>query len=333
MTSGIEPIARGGLRALAAAVFALAGLMAGPAQAAWPDRTITLIVPFAPGGPNDLLGRLLAAELAPKLGQSVIVENRVGAIGNIGLAAGARAAPDGYTLVVVTGVVLINPAVSKVSYDPIKDFAPVAYLGASPNAIITRPASGIASVADLIAKAKANPGKITFATAGAGSVSQLAVELLKLRANIDLTHVPFSGAAPALQAAVAGTTDIASVSIAGLIGYIRSGTLKALVQTGSEHWQDMPDVPTMKEAGIPDAVVETSQMVLAPAGTPKDIVDRLAEETRVILRKPEVQETMLKAGFMIKFEGPDDLHKRMVREMPMWKEIVERAGLARKDAD
>jgi tripartite-type tricarboxylate transporter receptor subunit TctC len=314
-------------RALAAAVVAFTLLAIGKAHAAWPNRTMTIIVPFAPGGPNDLLGRLLAAELAPRLGQSVIVENRVGAIGNIGLAAGARSAPDGYTLVVVTGVVLINPSVAKVAYDPLKDFAPIAYLGASPNAIITRPASGIASVADLITKAKASPGKITFATAGAGSVSQLAVELLKLRANIDVTHVPFSGAAPALQAAVAGTTDIASVSIAGLIGYIRSGTLKALVQTGSEHWQDMPDVPTMKEAGVPDAVVETSQMFLAPAGTPREIIDRLAAETRTILA------TMLNAGFMVKFEGPDALHARMVREIPMWKEIVERAGLARQGAE
>jgi tripartite-type tricarboxylate transporter receptor subunit TctC len=300
------------------------------ARAAWPERTITIIVPFPPGGPNDLLGRLLAAELAPKLGQNVIVENRAGAVGNIGLAAGARAAPDGYTLVVVTGVVLFNPSVAKVAYDPLKDFAPVAYLGAAPNAIITRPASGITSIADLIAKAKADPGKITFATAGLGSVSQLAVELLKLRAGIDMTHVPYSGAAPSLQAALAGTTDIASVSIAGLIGHIRSGTLKALAQTGAEHWVDMPDVPTLQEAGVPNAVVETSQMFLAPAATPPDIVKRLSDETRIILQKPDVKEKMLKAGFLVKYEGPDELRARMVREVPVWKEIVERAGLAKQ---
>jgi tripartite-type tricarboxylate transporter receptor subunit TctC len=297
------------------------------ARADWPDHTITIIVPFPAGGPNDLLGRLLAAELAPKLGANVIVENRVGATGNIGLSTGARAKPDGYTLVVVTGVVLINPSVSKVAYDPLKDFAPVAYLGAAPNVIITRPASGITSIADLVAKAKANPGKLTYASPGLGSVSQLAVELLKLRANIDMTHVPFNGAAPSLQAALAGTTDTASVSIAGLIGYIRSGQLKGLAQTGAEHWVDLPDVPTMAEAGIPNAVVETSQMVLAPAGTPEPIIKRLSEETRAILQKPDIKEKMLKAGFMVKYEGPDELHARMVREIPMWKEIVERAGL------
>jgi len=311
------------------AVMMLTGLAIGDARA-WPERTVTIIVPFPPGGPNDLLGRLLAAELAPKLGQNVIVENRAGAVGNIGLTAGARAAPDGYTLVVVTVVVLINPSVAKVAYDPLKDFAPIAYLGAAPNAIITRPASGIGSIADLIKKAKANPGKLTYASPGLGSVSQLAVELLKLRADIDMTHVPFNGAAPSLQAALAGTTDIAAVSIAGLISHIRSGTLTALAQTGSEHWQDMPNVPTMAEAGIANAVVETSQMFLAPAGTPEHIIRRLADETRIILAKPETREKMLNAGFMVNFEGPDALHARMVREVPMWKEIVERAGLAKQ---
>jgi len=315
---------------LTVALLFLAALGTEPARAEWPERTVTIIVPFPPGGPNDLLGRLLASELAPKIGQNVIVENRAGAVGNIGIATASRAAPDGYTLLVVTGVILINPSVSQVTYDPLKSFAPIAYLGAAPNAIITRPASGIASIADLIAKAKANPGKLTYATAGVGSVSHLAVELLKLRAGIDLTHVPYPGAAPSLQAALSGTTDIASVSIGGLIGHIRSGTLKALAQTGAEHWVDMPDVPTMAEAGIPDAVVETSQMFLAPTGTPAPIVARLAEETRIILTKPDVKEKMLKAGFLIKYEGPDDLHARMLREVPMWNELVERAGLAKK---
>jgi tripartite-type tricarboxylate transporter receptor subunit TctC len=321
---------RGTAPVLRALVFGLALLAAGQARAAWPERTITIIVPFAAGGPNDLLGRLLASELQQKLGKTVIVENRTGANGNIGISAGARANPDGYTLVEVTGVILINPSVNKTSYDPLKDFAPVAYLGASPNALITRPASGINSVADLVAKAKANPGKVTYATAGIGSVSQLAVELLKVRTNTQMTHVPFQGAAPSLQAALAGTTDIASVSIGGLVNYIKSGELKALVQTGADHWPDLPDVPTMKEAGIPDAVVETSQMLLAPAGTPPDVVKRLADVTREILEEPGVKAKMLNAGFAVKFEGPDELKARMVREVPMWKDLVTRAGIAQK---
>jgi tripartite-type tricarboxylate transporter receptor subunit TctC len=315
------------LKLLALSLLALSA--AQTAQAAWPERTITIIVPFPAGGPNDLLGRLLAAELAPKLGQSVIVENRAGAVGNIGITAAARAAPDGYTILCTTGVILINPSVSKQSYDPQKDFAPVAYLGAAPNAIITRPATGITSIADLVAKAKAEPGKITYASPGVGSVSHLAVELLKIRTGIELNHVPYAGAAPSLQAALAGTTDIAVVSIANLIGHIRSGTLKALAQTGAEHWHDMPDVPTMAEAGVPNAVVETAQMCLAPAGTPPAIVNRLSDEIRVILRKPEIKEKMLIGGFLVNYEGPDELRGRIARELPVWKEIVERAGLAK----
>lgn len=286
------------------AVILLAALAADQARAAWPEHTITLIVPFPAGGPTDLLGRLLAADLSARLRNTVIVENRAGAAGNIGIAAAARATPDGYTLMVVTGVLLINPNVSKVNYDPVKDFEPIAYLGASPNAIITRPASGITSIPDLIAKAKANPGKLTYATAGVGSLSHLAVEFVKLRAGIEMIHVPYSGAVQALQAAMSGTTDIASVPIANLIGYIRAGTLKALVQTGSEHWLDMPDVPTMAEAGIPNAVVETEQYFLAPAHTPASIINRLTEETNAVLQNPDVKAKMLKAGFLVKYEGP-----------------------------
>ena len=317
-------------RCVATALVAAAVLLGSPlgaARAAWPDRPITILVHFAPGGSNDLLGRLIAQELAPVLGQNVIVENRPGANGNIGLAAAARAAPDGYTLVVASGVVLINPSVGKVAYDPIRDFAPIAYLGASPNVILTRPDSGIRDLPDLIAKAKASPGKINFASPGLGSVSQLAVELLKLRTQTELVHVPYSGAAPAAQAVIAGTTEIGSVNVAGLIGHIQSGTLRALVQTGSERWPDLPDVPTMAQAGIADAVVETTQMLLAPTGTPQEIVDHLAKEIELIMRKPDVREKMLKASFAVAYEGPEQLRARIAREVPMWREIVERAGI------
>lgn len=329
MNKKYQQIGRFAIQILRTAVFLLAVLTAGQVRAAWPEHTITLIVPFPAGGPTDLLGRLLAAELSARLGKTVIVENRAGAAGNIGIAAAARATPDGYTLMVVTGVLLINPSVAKVAYDPIKDFESIAYLGASPNVIITRPASGITSIPDLITKAKANPGKLTYATAGVGSLSHLAVEFLKLRADIEMIHVPYTGAVPALQAAISGTTDIASVPIANLIGHIRAGTLKALVQTGNEHWVDMPDVPTMAEAGIPNAVVETEQYFLAPAGTPAPIVKRLTEETNAILQNPDVKAKMLNAGFLVKYEGPDELYARIARELPLWKEVVGRAGIGK----
>ena len=267
------------LSVVGVAAIAILSIGNGSARAEWPDRTITIVAHFAPGGSNDLLARLIASELGPALKQNVIVENRPGANGNIGLTFAAHAAPDGYTLVVASGVVEINPSIRKSGYE-MKDFAPVAYLGASPNVILTRPGSGIATIKDLIAKAKAEPGKITYSSPGVGSVSQLAVELLELRTNTKLIHVPFQGAAPAAQAAMAGTTDVGSVNVAGLIGFIQSGKLKALVQTGEKRWPDLPDVPTMQEAGIPNAVVETTQMLLAPAGTPRPIIDRLAKEVK-----------------------------------------------------
>jgi len=315
------------VRECVAIAIAVTLLIAARAHAEWPnDRTITIVAHFSPGGSNDLLARLIASELGPALKQNVIVENRPGANGNVGLIYAAHATPDGYTLVVASGVVEINPSIRKSGYE-MRDFAPVAYLGASPNVILTRPESGIASVQDLVAKAKTEPGKLTYSSPGVGSVSQLAVELLELRTSTKLVHVPYQGAAPAAQAAAAGTTDLGSINIAGLIGFIQSGKLKALVQTGQDRWPDLPEVPTMHEAGIPNAVVETTQMLLAPAGTPKPIIERLAKEVRVILNKPDVRERMLKASFAVKFEDPDELAARIAREVPMWKELVDRAGI------
>ena len=315
------------VRECVAIAIAVTLLIAARAHAEWPnDRTITIVAHFSPGGSNDLLARLIASELGPALKQNVIVENRPGANGNVGLIYAAHATPDGYTLVVASGVVEINPSIRKSGYE-MRDFAPVAYLGASPNVILTRPESGIASVQDLVAKAKTEPGKLTYSSPGVGSVSQLAVELLELRTSTRLVHVPYQGAAPAAQAAAAGTTDLGSINIAGLIGFIQSGKLKALVQTGQDRWPDLPEVPTMHEAGIPNAVVETTQMLLTPAGTPKPIIERLAKEVRVILNKPDVRERMLKASFAVKFEDPDELAARIAREVPMWKELVDRAGI------
>jgi tripartite-type tricarboxylate transporter receptor subunit TctC len=312
--------------ALAAALFWF--WPSAAARAEWPDRTVTIIAQFAPGGSNDLLARILAAELAPVLGQSVVVENRPGAAGNIGAAALARATPDGYTLGVLSGPILINPNLTKTAtYDPLADFAPVAYLGASPNVILTAPNSGIENVAQLIAKAKAAPGTINFATPGAGSVSHLSVEFLKLRAAINIVHVPYAGAAPAAQAAMAGTTHLASVNISGMLGHVQGGALRALVQTGKERWPEMPNVPTLVEAGIPDAVLETTQFLLSPTGTPQAVIERLAKETLAILKKPEVRERMLKASFAVSGEGPDQLKARMAKELAMWKSLIDQAGL------
>jgi len=300
------------------------------ARAAWPERTITVIVHFAPGGANDLLGRLIAAELSPILGQSVIVVNRPGANGNIGVDAAAHASPDGYTLLVASGSALVNPSLRKVPYDLVKDFEPVAYLGASPNVILTNSKSGIESIGDLIAKAKQQPGKLNFGTPGVGSTPHMAMELLMASADIKLVHVPFSGLGPAVTAMMQGTTDITAVTVAGVMGHINAGSVRALLQTGKEPWPELPNVPTIEKAGIKDAASETVQIVLAPAGTPEPILARLEKEIVAIMKRPDVSDRMLKAGFRTAPEGRDYLRARLKSELALWRKVAERAGLAEK---
>jgi tripartite-type tricarboxylate transporter receptor subunit TctC len=322
-------LARGWL-SVGVAAMALIAVVQSPARAEWPERTITIIVHFAPGGANDLLGRLIAAELSPILGQSVIVVNRPGANGNIGVDAAAHAAPDGYTLLVASGSALVNPSVRKVPYDLVKDFEPVAYLGASPNVILTNSKSGITSIGDLIAKAKANPGKLNFGTPGVGSTPHMAMELLMASADIKLVHVPFSGLGPAVTAMLQGTTDITAVTVAGVMGYIKAGTARALLQTGKEPWPELPNVPTIEKAGIKDAASETVQIVLAPAGTPEPILARLEKEIVAIMKRPDVRDRMLKAGFRTAPEGRAYLRARLKFELALWRKVAERAGIAAK---
>ncbi len=255
----------------------------------------------------------------------------MGESGSAGLRKAALAAPNGYTLLVTTNAALItlmiNPKLSVTAYDTPKDFEPIAYLGSTPNVIVTRPSSGIASIADLIAKAKANPGKLTCGSPGFGTSSGVSLELLKLRANIDIMQIGLDGSDPALMALLGGGTDIAAIGIGNMVDRIQSEKIKALVQTGGERWPGLPDVPTMAEAGIPDAVVETSEMFAAPAGTPSVVIDRLMRATQEILLEPSVQAKMFAAGFRVRYEGPEELRARVLREIPVWKEIVERAGL------
>lgn len=318
-------------RAFTAIVIGLMSMFAvTAARAAWPERTITIIVHFAPGGANDLLGRLIAAELSPILGQSVIVVNRPGANGNIGVDAAAHASPDGYTLLVASGSALVNPSLRKVPYDLEKDFAPVAYLGASPNVILTNSKSGIESIGDLIAKAKQQPGKLNFGTPGVGSTPHMAMELLMASADIKLVHVPFSGLGPAVTAMMQGTTDITAVTVAGVMGHINAGNVRALLQTGKEPWPELPNVPTIEQSGIKDAASETVQIVLAPAGTPEPILARLEKEIVAIMKRPDVRDRMLKAGFRTAPEGRDYLRARLKSELALWRKVAERAGLVEK---
>jgi len=317
--------------ALTLVALAAGGLAVSTREAAaqWPDRSITIIVHFAPGGSNDLLGRLIANELAPVLGRGVVVENRPGANGDIGVAAAARAAPDGYTLLVASGSALVNPSVAKVSYDLLKDFAPIAYLGASPNVVLAGPSAGISTLRELVAKAKANPGKLNYGTPGVGSTPHLAMELLKLRLGLDITHIPFNGLGPALTAVLGGQIDLTSTTVAGVLSNVTSGQLKAIVQTGKQRWPEIPDTPTIEEAGVENAASDTCQVVLAPAGTPKPILDRLTAEIEKIMAKDDVRQRMFAAGFAVRFEGQEKTREIMAREIQTYKDVAEKAHIRR----
>jgi len=312
-----------------AALAALAALSATPqARAEWPERQITLIACFPPGGGTDIAARLIATPLGEALKVPVIVENRGGAGGNIGISVAKRAAPDGYTFLVCSSAFAVNPSLyANPPYDPFKDFAPVIVLGASPNALVTPAQSEFKTLADLIAKAKANPGKLNWTSPGAGTTPYLAGELLQLRAGIKMVHIPFQGAGPALVATLGGQVDMYTAALGSLQPMIESGKLRALAVTATKRWPDLPNLPTLEEQGIHDAANDTFQGIFAPAGTPQPIITHLAREIAAILARPDMRERYAKSGLPVTAEPPDAFRARLAREVPMYKEIVDKAGL------
>ena len=297
-------------------------------RAAYPERTITLIVPFPPGGPSDIIARILANQLSQSFHQQVIVDNRGGAAGNIGMGQAARAAPDGYTLLLTSTAIAVNPALFKnLPYDPFKDFVPISELVNAPNVLVVRPDSGMKTLVDLIAKAKAAPGTFNYASPGAGTKSHLTGELLKLRAGIDMQHVPFRGAGPAAQAVLSGTVQVGSVALAAAEGLIQGGELRALAVTGAERWFSLPQVPTMIESGFPNFISDTFNALFAPAGTPPEIVAILVKESRAAMQRPVAREQARRAGFAIVAGSPEQLAARVAMEVPSVRELVAKAGI------
>jgi tripartite-type tricarboxylate transporter receptor subunit TctC len=325
------PSRRAVLRAAGLALGAAASpsLGVGRAKAAgYPERPIRIIVPFAPAGPTDIMARILGSHLGPALGGTVITENKPGAGGNIGIGVAAHAEPDGYTLLVTSSAYVVNPGLyAKIPYNPFADFAPIAELGTSPNVILVDPRLGIDSVAALIARAKADPDALNYASPGIGTTPHLSGELFKLTAGIQITHVPFSGAGPAIQAILGGITQVAFAALPPAHPYIESGALKALAVTGAHRWFDLQDVPTMVELGYTDFIADTFQGFLAPAQTAPELVERLSAKALDILKTPDIAEQLRNNGFEIIANGPDGLRKRIADEVPKWRDIIAKAGI------
>src|SRR6266508_4874792 len=316
-------------RALVGILAALAlPLACPPSHAAYPERVITLIVPFPAGGPTDIIARIVSLALKKSLGQSVIVDNRGGGGGNVGMGIVARANPDGYMLLLTSTAIAVNPALySNLSYDSVKDFAPISELVNAPNVIFVRPESGIKTLADLIARAKAAPGSLNYASPGVGTKSHLAAEQLKLRAGINMVHIPYRGGGPATMGVLDGTVHVGSVALAPVEPLIKDGKFIALAVTGAERWFSLPDVPTMIESGLPDFVSDTFNALFAPAGTAPEIIALLSRETRAALKTPQAREQAHRAGYQIVGGTPAQLAARLAPEIPAVKELVGKLGL------
>ena len=314
---------------LAAGVAAVSMLRPKRALAAgYPERPIRIIVPFAPAGPTDIMARILGQSLGDALGGNVIVESRPGASGNIGIGYVAHAEADGYTLLVTSSAYVVNPSLfTRIPYDPSKDFAPITELGTTPNMIVVSPKLGIHSIAELFAHAKARPDELNYASPGAGTTPHLCAELLKIVGGVEITHVPFSGAAPAIQAVLAGSTQMAVSALPAALPFVQSGKLTALALTGENRWIDLPKVPTMIELGYKDFIAETAQFFFAPAGTPPDIVNSLTAKSMDVLKRPDVIAKLRDNGYEVAAHGSDALRAYIESQIPKWRDVIAKAGI------
>jgi len=299
------------------------------ADTAFPDRPITLLIPYPPGGSADMLGRPLSVSLQSKLGQPVVLEYKPGAGGSIATAQLARSKPDGYTLLMVLAAHAINPSLYKsLPYDTRKDFAPVS-LAATLPLLVTAPLSTPANtIPELIDYAKEHPGKLTYASAGPGNTSHLAVEMFKTTTGIDMMHVPYKGSGPAVVALLAGEVSLMFDSISTSMPQVKAGKLKALAVTGEQRSAGLPDVPTVQESGVPDFVVNGWYGILAPAGTPPAIVDKLSQAIAESLREPAVHEQLTDYGYELIGSTPQAFGELIDSELTRWGKTVKDSGAA-----
>jgi tripartite-type tricarboxylate transporter receptor subunit TctC len=300
----------------------LIALTTAAAAQDYPTKPVRLIIPFPPGGSNDVVGRMIATQLSEKLGKQVVVDNRAGAGGVIGTEIAANAAPDGYTLSIISIAHAVNPWLYKLSYDPIKSFAPVGILASGPNVLAVNPGLPVNSVKDLVALAKQKPGDLQYASAGIGSFQHLGGELFKLEAGVDILHVPFKGGGPAMIDVIGGHTKLVFSSLVQTTPHIKSGKLKALGVGGLKRSPVLPDVPTVAEAGVPTYEAVNWWGIVAPAGTPQPIIDRLHKELTAVQASPEVQKQFSSEGAEIVQMTSAEFGTFMQTEMKKWERVV-----------
>ena len=312
------------------ALFALAAcmLLAEPAAAAYPDRIIKIVVPFAPGGGTDVVARTLAQEMARDLGATVIIENKPGAGTIIGTQAVAGSAPDGYTLLMGTFANAVNPSLyAKLPYDAHRDFAAVALVARSFNIVVVNPASSIKSVADLIAAAKAQPSKLSYGTYGTGTSAHLAGELFKHMAGVNLTTVPYKGAAPAITDLIGGQIQVMFTTVASAASLVQGGQLRAIGVTSAERSGAFPELPTVSEAGVPGYAAESWYGLFAPAGTPPEIIARLNRSAARAVQSEAFKRLAVNEGLVMVAEPPDALDRYFQGEEARWRKVIEDAGI------
>jgi tripartite-type tricarboxylate transporter receptor subunit TctC len=313
---------------LAAGAAALPALPRIARGQAYPTRPVRIIVPAAAGGPSDIMGRIIGQKLSQTWGQQFIVENIPTGAGNVAAGMVAKAAPDGYTILFPTSGVVVNPSLYvKLPYDTVRDFAAVTLAAASPHVLTVNPQVPVKAVQELISLVRANPGKYSYASPGTGTTGQLAGELFRISLGLDLTHVPFNGAAPGITSTIGGHTQMMFGALPGAAASIKDGQLRALAVTSGERNPSFPDVPTLAEAGVPDQESEFIQGVFVPAGTSKEVIDKLYREIAHIVLLPEVKERLATIGYNAVGNTPEEFAAQIKRDITRWAKVIREAGI------
>jgi tripartite-type tricarboxylate transporter receptor subunit TctC len=326
------PTRRRLIKALATGVAAPTVLRITGALAAYPERTVRIVVANSPGGPSDIIARIMAAALQEATGTAFIVENRGGGGGNIGMGLVARSEPDGYTILLATSAYAVNPSLFEtLPYDPVKDFVAIAELATSPNVFAVKPELGVGTIKEFVTIAKQDPDKFNVSTPPIGTTPHLQAELFKARESLGrMATVTHAGGGEALKALLGSTVQLNSGVLAPAHPHIKSGSIKALAVTGATRWYDLPDIPTMLEAGYKDFVFETYTSLMAPAKTPPENVAWLEGECLKVMQRPELRNKLVESGFEVQAKDGKTHMARIAREVPMYGEIIASAGIGRR---